>query len=108
MTKITDQSVLNKTQIPAKKNIMIRRFKWFGHVQRIESDRRPKKALQWNPTEHYPNAVKAVGRQEKPWLDQLQNVCKRYKIDFSVVQVRVNSNSRSVINKFINEKFLFN
>ena len=85
---------------------MIRRFKWFGHVQRMESDRLPRKALEWNPTEHYPNAVKAVGGQRELRLDQLQNDCKGNKIDFSVVQVRAYSNSRSVFKKFVNEKFL--
>ena len=65
-----------------------------------------KKSLEWNPTEHYPNAVKAVGGQQKTWLDQLQNNCKRNTIGFSVVQVTANSNSRSVFNKFVNEKFL--
>ena len=107
MTKITKQSVLNKTQKPAiSKIIMIRRFNWFGHVQRMENERLPRKAPEWNPTEHYLNAVEAVGGQRKTWLDQLQNDCKRNKIDFSVVQVRANSNSRSVFNKFVNEKFL--
>ena len=107
MTKITNQSVLNKTQLPAiSKIIMIRRFKWFGHVQRMENDRLPRKALEWNPTELYPNAMKAVGGQRKTWLDQLQNDCRRNKIDFSVVQVNAKSNSRSVFNKFVNEKFL--
>ena len=107
MTKITNQSVLNKTQLPViSKIIMIRRFKWFGHVQRMENDRLPRKALEWNLTEHYPNAMKAVGGQRKTWLDQLQNDCKRNNIDFPVVQVRAKSNSRSVFNKFVNKKFL--
>ena len=107
-TKITNQFVLNKTQLPAiSKIIMIRRFKWLvEHVQRIENDRLPRKALEWNLTDHYPNAMNAVGGQRKTWLDQLQNDCKRNKIDFSVVQVRAKSNSRSVFNKFVNEMFL--
>ena len=107
MTKITNQSVLNKTQLPAiSKIIMIRRFKWFGHVQKVENDRLPRKALEWNPTEHYPNAMKAVEGQRKTWLDQLQNDCKRNNIDFPAFQVRAKSNSRSVFNKFVNGKFL--
>ena len=72
----------------------------------MENDRMPRKALEWNRSEHYPNAVKAVGGQRKTWLEQLQNDCKRNKIDYSVVQLRANSNSRSVSNKFLNEKFL--
>ena len=66
MTKITNQSVLNKTQMLAiSKIIMIRRFKWFGHVQRMENNRLPRKAFEWNSSKHYPNAVKAVGGQRK-------------------------------------------
>ena len=72
----------------------------------MENDRLPKKALEWNPTEHYPNAMKAVGGQRKTWLDKLQNDCKGNKIDFPVVQVRAKSNSRSVFNNIVNEKFL--
>ena len=107
MIKITNQSVLNKTRMPViSKIIIIRRFKWFGNVQKMENDRQPKKALELNLAEHYPNAVKAVGEQQKTWLDQLQNDCKRNKIDFSVVQVRANSNSISVFNKFVNENLL--
>ena len=78
MTKIINQSVLNKTQMAAiSKIIMIRRLKWFGHVQRIESDRLPRRAFEWNPTDNYPNTVKSVGRQRKTLVDQLQKNCKK-------------------------------
>ena len=87
MTKITIPSVLNKTRMPAiSKIIKFRGFKWFGHVQRMENERLPRKALEWNTTEHYPISVKAVGGQRKLWLDQLRNNSKK-TIDFSVVQV---------------------
>ena len=58
--------MLNKKQTAAvAKIIMIKSFKWFGHVQWMDNDSLPRKALEWKPTEHYPNAVKAVGGQLK-------------------------------------------
>ena len=65
MPKINNQSVLNKTQMPAiSKIIIIRRFKCFRHIQREKSYRLLRKTLEWHSTEHFPDAVKAVGGQQ--------------------------------------------
>ena len=55
---------------------MTRRMKWFKHIQRMERDILLLGTLEWNTTEQYANALKAVGGQENSWLHQLQNDCK--------------------------------
>ena len=48
------------------------RLRWYGHVQRMESERLPKKALIWKPTTRRP-----VGRPRKRWLDGVDEALKK-------------------------------
>ena len=62
-----DQDVLNR--------IVVKRLKYFGHINRMQNTRYPKKAMEGNVIGHRPR-----GRPPKRWLDCISQDCKTRSI----------------------------
>ena len=48
--------------------IMLKRIKWYGHIQRMEPGRLARSAFDWDPPDQYAHARRAPGGQRKTWM----------------------------------------
>ena len=66
--------------------IMLKRIKWYGHIQRMEPGRLARSAFDWDPPDQYVHARRAPGGQRKMWMSQIEGDCVRNKVSFTRLQ----------------------
>ena len=66
---------------PLLKEIEERKLRWYGHVKRMDSERLPRKYLEWKPQGKRP-----VGRPRKRWLDGISEALERREIELEDVE----------------------
>ena len=66
--------------------IMLKRIKWYGHIQRMEPGRLARSAFDWDPPDQNVHARRAPGGQRKTWMSQIEGDCVRNKVSFTRLQ----------------------
>ena len=64
--------------------IKIKRWKWLGHVIRMENDKIPKVALQWHPV----NGRRTRGRPKKTWRKTIADDLDNLDMDWEQMEER--------------------
>ena len=54
---------------------MLKRIKWYGHIQRMEPGRLARSAFDWDPPDQYVLARRAPRGQRKMWMSQIEGDC---------------------------------
>ena len=107
MERVTNEEVLARSLMSTlSAMIMIKRLKWFGHVQRMNEDRLALRTFTWEPTENYNYAKRAPGGQRKTWLDQLEEDCSLNKMSYITLRQKAKRESKSRFNSFVEQHFL--
>ena len=68
-------------------DIKTKQLKWYGHVQRMEEGRLPKKVMKWSPPE-----IRKRGRPKLTWTEEIRvqgGVSFRQKDDCNVAKMMV-------------------
>ena len=58
--------------MPLLEEIERNKLRWYGHVMRMNEDKRPKKYLKWRPEGKRP-----VGRPRKRWIEGVEAAMER-------------------------------
>ena len=62
LEKATNEEIMSRSRMPQlSAMIMLKRIKWYGHIQRMEPGRLARSAFDWDPPDQYVHARRA------PW-----------------------------------------
>ena len=66
LEKATNDEIMSRSRMPQLSTmIMLKRIKWYGHIQRMEPGRLARSAFDWDPPDQYAHARRAPGGQRK-------------------------------------------
>ena len=89
----SNKCVHSLTKQPAlSNNIRKHRLQWFGHLQRMDNNRIPKRLYQWTPT----HGKLRSGRRRTTWKNVIQRDLRRLGIEWSTGEAEVAAQDRSV------------
>ena len=90
---ITNKYVRSLTKQPVLSNtIRKRRLQWFGHLQRMDNNRIPKRLYQWTPT----HGKRRPGRPRTTWKNVIQRDLRKLGTEWSTEEAEVAAQDRSV------------
>ena len=75
------------------------RLKWFGHVQRMDASRIPRRLYSWNPT----HGRRRRGRPRTAWKDTINKDINKMDLGWSVEEAEVAAKDRSVWKFLVNQ-----
>ena len=88
---ITNKYVRSLTKQPVLSNtIRKRRLQWFGHLQRMDSNRIPKRLYQWTPT----HGKRRCGRPRTTWKNVIQRDLRKLGTEWSTEEAEVAAQDR--------------
>ena len=62
LEKATNEEIMSRSRLPQLSTmIMLKRIKWYGHIQRMEPGRLARSAFDWDPPDQYVHARRAPG-----------------------------------------------
>ena len=94
LEKATNEEIMSRSRMPQLSTmIMLKRIKWYGHIQRMEPGRLARSAFDWDPPDHYVHARRAPGGQRKTWMSQIEGDCVRNKVSFTRLQEKAATGS---------------
>ena len=66
LEKATNEEIMSRSRMPQLSTmIMLKRIKWYGHIQRMEPGRLARSAFDWDPPDQYVHARRAPGGNGK-------------------------------------------
>ena len=87
LEKATNEEIMSRSRMPQLSTmIMLKRIKWYGHIQRMEPGRLARSAFDWDPPDKYVHARRTLGGQRKTWMSQIEGDCVRNKVSFTRLQ----------------------
>ena len=106
LEKATNEEILSRSRMPQLSTmIMLKRIKWYGHIQRMEPGRSARSAFDWDPPDQYVHARRAPGGQRKTWMRQIEGDCVRNKVSFTRLQEKAATGSKNAFNNFVEQHF---
>ena len=106
MEKATNEEIMSRSRMPQLSTmIMLKRIKWYGHIQRMEPGRLARSAFDWDPPDQYVHARRAPGGQRKTWMSQIEGDCVRNKVSFTRLQEKAATWSKNAFNNFVVQHF---
>ena len=87
LEKATNEEIMSRSRMPQLSTmIMLKRIKWYGHIQRMEPGRLARSTFDWDPPDQYVHARRAPGGQRKTWMSQIEGDCVRNRVSFTRLQ----------------------
>ena len=106
LEKATNEEIMSRSRMPQLSTmIMLKRIKWYGHIQRMEPGRLARSAFDWDPPDQYVHARRAPGGQRKTWMSQIEGDCVRNKVSFTRLQEKAATGSKNAFNNFVVQHF---
>ena len=106
LEKATNEEIMSRSRMPQLSTmIMLKRIKWYGHIQRMEPGRLARSAFDWDPPDQYVHARRAPGGQRKTWMSQIEGDCVRNKVSFTRLQEKATTGSKNAFNNFVVQHF---
>ena len=106
LEKATNEEIMSRSRMPQLfVMIMLKRIKWYGHIQRMEPGRLARSAFDWDPPDLYVHARRAPGGQRKTWMSQIEGDCVRNKVSFTRLQEKAATGSKNAFNNFVVQHF---
>ena len=106
LEKATNEEIMSRLRMPQLSTmIMLKRIKWYGHIQRMEPGRLARSAFDWDPPDQYVHARRAPGGQRKTWMSQIEGDCVRNKVSFTRLQEKAATGSKNAFNNFVVQHF---
>ena len=106
LEKATNDEIMSRSRMPQLSTmIMLKRIKWYGHIQRMEPGRLARSAFDWDPPDQYAHARRAPGGQRKTWMSQIEGDCVRNKVSFTRLQEKAATGSKNAFNNFVVQHF---
>ena len=106
LEKATNDEIMSRSRMPQISTmIMLKRIKWYGHIQRMEPGRLARSAFDWDPPDQYAHARRAPGGQRKTWMSQIEGDCVRNKVSFTRLQEKAATGSKNAFNNFVVQHF---
>ena len=106
LEKLTNEEIMSRSRMPQLSTmIMLKRIKWYGHIQRMEPGRLARSAFDWDPPDQYVHARRAPGVQRKTWMSQIEGDCVRNKVSFTRLQEKAATGSKNAFNNFVVQHF---
>ena len=106
LEKATNEEIMSRSRMPQLSTmIMLKRIKWYGHIQRMEPGRLARSAFDWDPPDQYVHARRAPGGQRKTWMSQIEGDCVRNKVWFTRLQEKAATGSKNAFNNFVVQHF---
>ena len=106
LEKPTNEEIMSRSRMPQLSTmIMLKRIKWYGHIQRMEPGRLARSAFDWDPPDQYVLARRAPGGQRKTWMSQIEGDCVRNKVSFTRLQEKAATGSKNAFNNFVVQHF---
>ena len=106
LEKVTNDEIMSRSRMPQLSTmIMLKRIKWYGHIQRMEPGRLARSAFDWDPPDQYAHARRAPGGQRKTWMSQIEGDCVRNKVSFTRLQEKAATGSKNAFNNFVVQHF---
>ena len=106
LEKTTNEEIMSRSRMPQLSTmIMLKRIKWYGHIQRMEPGRLARSAFDWDPPDQYVHARRAPGGQRKTWMSQIEGDCVRNKVSFTRLQEKAATWSKNAFNNFVVQHF---
>ena len=106
LEKATNEEIMSRSRMPQLSTmIMLKRIKWYGHIQRMEPGRLARSAFDWDPPDQYVHARRAPGGQRKTWMIQIEGDCVRNKVSFTRLQEKAATESKNAFNNFVVQHF---
>ena len=106
LEKATNDEIMSRSRMPQLPTmIMLKRIKWYGHIQRMEPGRLARSAFDWDPPDQYAHARRAPGGQRKTWMSQIEGDCVRNKVSFTRLQEKAATGSKNAFNNFVVQHF---
>ena len=106
LEKATNEEIMSRSRMPQLSTmIMLKRIKWYGHIQRMEPGRLARSAFDWDAPDQYVHARRAPGGQRKTWMSQIEGDCVRNKVSFTRLQEKAATGSKNAFNNFVVQHF---
>ena len=106
LEKATNEEIMSRSRMPQLSTmIMLKRIKWYGHIQRMKPGRLARSAFDWDPPDQYVHARRAPGGQRKTWMSQIEGDCVRNKVSFTRLQEKAATGSKNAFNNFVVQHF---
>ena len=106
LEKATNEEIMSRSRMPQLSTmIMLKRIKWYGHIQRMEPGRLARSAFGWDPPDQYVHARRAPGGQRKTWMSQIEGDRVRNKVSFTRLQEKAATRSKNSFNNFVVQHF---
>ena len=106
LEKATNEEIMSRSRMPQLSTmIMLKRIKWYGHIQRKEPGRLARSAFDWDPPDQYVHARRAPGGQRKTWMSQIEGDCVRNKVSFTRLQEKAATGSKNAFKNFVVQHF---
>ena len=106
LEKATNDEIMSRSRMPQLSTmIMLKRIKWYGHIQRMEPGRLARSDFDWDPPDQYVHARRAPGGQRKTWMSQIEGDCVRNKVSFTRLQEKAATGSKNAFNNFVVQHF---
>ena len=106
LEKATNEEIMSRSRMPQLSTmIMLKRIKWYGHIQRMEPGRLARSVFNWDPPDQYVHARRAPGGQRKTWMSQIEGDCVRNKVSFTRLQEKAATGSKNAFNNFVVQHF---
>ena len=106
LEKATNDEIMSRSRMPQLSTmIMLKRIKWYGHIQIMEPGRLARSAFDWDPPDQYAHARRAPGGQRKTWMSQIEGDCVRNKVSFTRLQEKAATGSKNAFNNFVVQHF---
>ena len=97
---ISNDNIRSRTNQPQLTSVIRkRRLKWFGHVQRMDASRIPRRLYSWNPT----HGRRRRGRPRTAWKDTINKDINKMDFGWSVEEAEVAAKDRSVWKFLVNQ-----
>ena len=97
---ISNDNIRSRTKQPQLTSVIRkRRLKWFGHVQRMDASRIPRRLYSWNPT----HGRRRRGRPRTAWKDTINKDINKMDWGWSVEEAEVAAKDRSVWKFLVNQ-----
>ena len=90
---ISNNTIRSRTKQPQLTSVIRRRrLQWFGHVQRMDMDRIPKKAYTWKPV----HGKRRPGRPKMSWKEVIKKDINKLECGWCVEEAEVAARDRSI------------
>ena len=101
LEKATNEEIMSRSRMPQLSTmIMLKRIKWYGHIQRMEPGRLARSAFDWDPPDQYVHARRAPGGQRKTWMSQIEGDCVRNKVSLTRLQEKAATGFKECLQQF--------